>query len=230
MKVGVIVFPDSESHRDLIAAYKEATKWEVVEIWHKDDTLKGVDIVTLTGGFLNGACFNFQESPSPILEKVVDFARRGGYVWGIGDGFRALCKLGLLPGSLLSNTGGRFVSKNVHLLPDSRQAAITWHLDSSMVFKVPIAHSVGRYVADEIELSEMRQNGQILFRYCDRFGNLSVDFNPDGSIENIAGITNEEKNVFGMMAHPERAVLTSSGNQGGVPIFESLQRFFRNKR
>lgn len=230
MRVGVILFPDSESHRDVIAAFKESTKWEVVEIWHKDESLKGVDIIALTGGYLNGASFGVQETPSPILPKVVEFAKMGGYVWGIGDGFRALCNLGLLPGRLLPNSDGRFVSKNVHILPDSRQAAITWHLDSSMIFKVPIAHSVGRYVADAIELSDMRQNGQILFRYCDRFGNLSVDYNPDGSIENIAGVANDEKNVFGMMAHPERAVLKSSGNQGGRPIFDSLQRFFRNKK
>jgi len=230
MKVGVVLFPDSENHRDVIAAYKEVTKWEVVEIWHKDDTLKGVDMVTLTGGYLNGACFAIQDAPSPILKKIVEFANRGGYVWGIGDGFRTLCKLGLLPGSILPNTDGRFVSKNIYVMPDSRQTAITWHLDSSMVFKVPIAHSCGRYVADILELSDMRQNGQILFRYCDRFGNLSVDFNPDGSIENIAGVANENKNVFGLMAHPERAVLKSSGNQGGVAIFESLQWFFRNKK
>jgi len=229
MKVGVIVFPDTESHRDVVAAFKEVTTWEVVEIWHKDDSLKGVDLLVITGGYIQGANFVEVESPSPILPIIVAFAQRGGYVWGIGSGFYALCKMGLLPGEIRPNCGGKFICKNIYLLSDSRQAAITWNVDSSTVIRVPIAHSRGAYYADQTDLSDMRQNGQILLRYCDRNGNLSVEFNPDGSVENIAGICNEPKNVMGMMAHPERAVLLSSGNSGGLPIFESLHRFFRGK-
>ena len=229
MKVGVIVFPDSESHRDVVAAFKEVTTWDVKEIWHKDDSLKGVDLLVTAGGYIQGANFVEEESPSPILSKIVAFAHKGGYVWGIGNGFYALCKLDLLPGEIRPNISGKFISKNVFLLSDSRQAAITWNIDSSTIMRVPLAHSRGAYFASQSELSEMRLNGQILLRYCDKNGNLSMDFNPDGSVENIAGICNEPKNVMGLMAHPERAVLLSSGNSGGLPVFESLQRFFRGK-
>ncbi|SDC82714.1 phosphoribosylformylglycinamidine synthase I [Williamwhitmania taraxaci] len=229
MKVGVVVFPDSESHRDVVAAFKEVTTWEVVEIWHKDDSLKGVDLLVITGGFIPGINFVAEESPSPILLKIVTFAKRGGYVWGIGNGFYALCKLGLLPGEIRSNTDGRFIGRNVYLLTDSRQAAITWNIESSTIMRIPLAHNRGAYFASQTELLDLRIGGQILLRYCDKNGNLSVDFNPDGSVENIAAICNEHKNVMGMMAHPERAVLLSSGNTGGYPIFESLQRFFRGK-
>ena len=229
MKVGVVVFPDSESHRDVVAAFREVTPWSVVEIWHKDDSLKGVDLLVTTGGYIQGASFAEEESPSPILPKIVSFAEKGGYVWGIGSGFYALCKLGLLPGEIRVNSSGKFISKNIYLLSDSRQAAITWNIDSSTVMRVPIAHSRGAYFANQSDLSDMRLNGQILLRYCDKNGNLSVDFNPDGSVENIAGVCNEPKNVMGIMAHPERAVLLSSGNSGGLPIFEALHRFFRGK-
>lgn len=229
MKVGVVVFPDSESHRDVVAAFKEVTPWSVVEIWHKDDSLKGVDLLVTTGGYVQGANFIEEETPSPILKTVASFAQKGGYVWGIGNGFYALCKLGLLPGEIRPNICGKFISKNIYLLSDSRQAAITWNIESSTVVRVPIAHSRGAYFADQSDLLDMRIGGQILLRYCDKNGNLSVDFNPDGSVENIAAICNEQKNVMGMMAHPERAVLASSGNSGGLPIFDALQRFFRGK-
>lgn len=229
MKVGVVVYPDSECHRDVVAAFKEVTTWDIVEIWHKDESLKGVDLLVTTGGYVQGANFVEEEAPSPILTEIAAFAKRGGYVWGIGSGFYALCKAGLLPGEVRPNQGGRFISKNAYLLSDSRHTAITWNIESSTVLKVPIAHSRGAYYANQADLLDMRIGGQILLRYCDKFGNLSVDFNPDGSVENIAAICNEQKNVMGMMAHPERAVLLSSGNSGGLPIFESLQRFFRGK-
>jgi len=153
---------------------------------------------------------------------VVRFARKGGFVFGVCNGFQILCEAGLLPGTLLHNDHQKFSCKNIYIKPDNDNTSITSLLDKNSAYKIPIAHGEGRYYADNDTLKSMRLNDQILFRYCDENGVISEEANPNGSIENIAGVCNENKNVFGMMPHPERAADIELGNVDGRAIFESI--------
>jgi phosphoribosylformylglycinamidine synthase len=231
MKFGVVVFPGSNCDRDTIYVLGTIMEQEVVELWHKDTDLKGVDVVVLPGGFSygdylrSGALAKF----SPIMGKVIEFASNGGFVFGICNGFQILCESGLLPGALLHNHHKKFTCKNVYLIPDSKTAPLTAYLPRANALKIPIAHGEGRYYADRETLAQMRMNGQILFRYCDESGNISEAVNPNGSIENIAGVCNEGMNVFGMMPHPERASDDELGNTDGRLIFESLIKSIQEK-
>jgi phosphoribosylformylglycinamidine synthase len=204
---------------------------QVVELWHKDTDLQNVDVIVLPGGFSygdylrSGALARF----SPIMEKVIEFAKLGGYVFGVCNGFQILCEAKLLPGALLHNNNQKYECKNVYILPDSKTAAPTMFLPRGRALKIPIAHGEGRYYADKDTLASMRINGQILFRYCDEEGSISEAVNPNGSVENIAGICNDKFNVFGMMPHPERASDDELGNTDGRLILESLIRFIEEK-
>lgn len=200
---------------------------QVVELWHKDTVLpEGLDAIVLPGGFSygdylrSGALAKF----SPIMARVVEFANQGGYVLGICNGFQILCESGLLPGALLHNDNQKFVCRNIYLTPDSRTTALTQYLPKTRALKIPIAHGEGRYYASQEVIADMRSNGQILFRYCDENGRLGEQFNPNGSMENIAGVCNAAHNVFGMMPHPERAADAELGNTDGLLILESLVR------
>lgn len=200
---------------------------QVVELWHKDTVLpEGLDAIVLPGGFSygdylrSGALAKF----SPIMARVVEFANQGGYVLGICNGFQILCESGLLPGALLHNDNQKFVCRNIYLTPDSRTTALTQYLPKTRALKIPIAHGEGRYYASQEVIADMRSNGQILFRYCDENGRLGEQFNPNGSMENIAGVCNATHNVFGMMPHPERAADAELGNTDGLLILESLVR------
>jgi phosphoribosylformylglycinamidine synthase I len=231
MKAGVVIFPGSNCDHDMIYVLRDIMEQEVVELWHKDTDLQGVNAIILPGGFSygdylrSGAIARF----SPIMENVIRFARDGGFVFGVCNGFQILCEAGLLPGALLHNSNQKFVCKNVFILPDNDDTVLTSLLDKSRAFKIPIAHGEGRYFADDETLKQMRLNGQILFRYCDEKGVISADSNPNGSIENIAGVCNREKNVFGMMPHPERAADIELGNTDGKFIFESILAMIRVK-
>jgi phosphoribosylformylglycinamidine synthase len=200
-------------------------------LWHKYTDLQNVDVVVLPGGFSygdylrSGALARF----SPIMEKVVEFANSGGYVFGVCNGFQILCESGLLPGALLHNHTQKFECKNVYLIPDSKSSALTAFLEKDRPLKIPIAHGEGRYYADKESLANMRINGQILFRYCNEDGLISEMVNPNGSVENIAGVCNINFNVYGMMPHPERAADDELGNTDGRLIFESLIRFIKDK-
>lgn len=225
MKFGVVIFPGSNCDRDTVYVLRNILEQEVVTLWHKESELdKSIDAIVLPGGFSygdylrSGALAKF----SPIMNRVVEFARNGGYVFGICNGFQILCESGLLPGALLHNTNQKFICKNIHLIPDSRLAPPTRFLPKDRVLKIPIAHGEGRYFADRDTLAKMRINGQILFRYCDETGTVSESANPNGSLENIAGVCNEEMNVFGMMPHPERASDDELGNTDGRLILESI--------
>jgi phosphoribosylformylglycinamidine synthase len=204
---------------------------EVIELWHKNTDLQDVDAVVLPGGFSygdylrSGALARF----SPIMSKVIEFANNGGFVLGVCNGFQILCEAGLLPGALLHNNSQKFECKNVFLLPDSKTAALTAFLERGKALKIPIAHGEGRYYADKDCLAGMRINGQILFRYSDQEGSISEAVNPNGSVENIAGVCNEKFNVFGMMPHPERAADDELGNTDGRLVFESLIRYCKDK-
>jgi len=231
MKFGVVIFPGSNCDQDTIYVLKNLLEQEVVELWHKSTDLQGVDVVILPGGFSygdylrSGALARF----SPIMQKVIEFANNGGYVFGICNGFQTLCEAGLLPGALMHNNSRKFSCKNIFLIPDSKTAALTTFLPRNSALKIPIAHGEGKYFADRETIAEMRMNGQILFRYCDENGNISESVNPNGSLENIAGICNKTMNVFGMMPHPERASDDELGNTDGRLIFESLIRYLKER-
>jgi phosphoribosylformylglycinamidine synthase len=224
MKFGVLIFPGSNCDHDMVYTLKTVLKQEVVELWHKDVDLQNVDAIAIPGGFSfgdylrSGAIAKF----SPIMEKVIEFANNGGFVFGICNGFQILCESGLLPGALLHNENQKFISKNIYLKPDNNNTNFTSLLNKNRAYKIPIAHGEGKYFANEDVLAEMRQNDQILFRYCDKEGKVNNNANPNGSIENIAGICNKNKNVYGMMPHPERASDETLKNTDGKEILESM--------
>lgn len=226
MKFGVVTFPGSNCDEDMVYVLQDLMGQQVERLWHKDTDLKGVDFVVLPGGFSygdylrSGAIAKF----SPIMDEVIAHANKGGYVMGICNGFQILTESGLLPGALLHNNNQKFICKNVYLKPASESAAITRGLEDK-AYKIPIAHGEGRFFAPEDMLKSIEDNDQVIFRYCDASGNVSVEHNPNGAINNIAGITNAGKNVFGMMPHPERAADRSLGNVDGKEIFESLLKF-----
>ncbi len=230
MKFGVLIFPGSNCDHDMVYVLKNILKQEVVELWHKDSDLQNVDAIAIPGGFSfgdylrSGAIAKF----SPIMESVIEFANNGGFVFGVCNGFQILCESGLLPGALLHNENQKFICKNVYLKADNNNSAFTAFVDKNKAIKIPIAHGEGKYFANEETLAEMRQNSQILFRYCDADGNITKDANPNGSIENIAGICNAQKNVFGMMPHPERAADITIGNTDGLFILESMIKTLLN--
>tara|TARA_Y100000589_G_scaffold132495_1_gene126452 strand:+ start:128382 stop:129023 length:642 start_codon:yes stop_codon:yes gene_type:complete len=197
---------------------------EVVNLWHKDHDLQGADFIVLPGGFSygdylrSGAIARF----SPIMEEVVNHAKKGGYVLGICNGFQILCEAGLTPGVLLHNNNQQFICENVYLKPETTNSLITRNLDTNKALKIPIAHGEGRYFNTEDAIKELNDNDQVLFRYSTPNAEISEDVNPNGSIENIAGVCNKERNVFGMMPHPERAADEELGNTDGRLLFESI--------
>lgn len=224
MKFGVVIFPGSNCDEDMIYVLNEIVEQKVVRLWHKDSDLQSVDAIILPGGFSygdylrSGALARF----SPIMKSVIEFANNGGFVFGVCNGFQILCETGLLPGALLHNNNQKFICKNTFIKADNVDSSITRLLNPDRALKIPIAHGEGRYYADSETLKNMRINKQILFRYCDENGLINSDNNPNGSVENIAGICNEAKNVYGMMPHPERASDDELGNTDGRIIFESI--------
>ena len=225
MKFGVLVFPGSNCDDDAVRVLDEVMGQDVVKIWHKETTLPSdVDCLIVPGGFSYGdylrcgAIARF----SPIMKAVVAFAEAGGYVFGICNGFQILCEAHLLPGALLRNAGQKFICKNVFLKPMTPHSALTADLDLSRPLKIPIAHAEGRYYADVETLAGLVENDQILFAYCTENGDITEGANPNGASLNIAGICNAQRNVFGMMPHPERASETALGNTDGRQLFESL--------
>ena len=224
MKFGVITFPGSNCDQDMIYVLEKIMGFEVVNLWHKDNDLQGAEFIILPGGFSygdylrSGAIANY----SPIMEKVVEHANNGGYVLGICNGFQILCESKLLPGTLLHNNHQKFVCKNTYIKADNNASAINQGLDTSEALKIPIAHAEGRYFATEEMLKEMHENNQVIFRYCNENGEVNAASNPNGSLESIAGVCNKNKNVFGMMPHPERAADMELGNTDGLKIFEAM--------
>ncbi len=224
MRFGVVTFPGSNCDHDMIYVLRTIMGQEVESLWHKDKDLKGCDFIVLPGGFSygdylrSGAIARF----SPIMEKVIEHANKGGYVMGICNGFQILCESGLLPGALLHNNNQRFICKNVFIKAASKDALVTKHIPKNEVLKIPIAHGEGRYYTDEKTIKQLKENNQILFHYCDEQGNVTKESNPNGSLENIAGVCNSGKNVFGMMPHPERAADEVLNNTDGKLIFESI--------
>lgn len=235
MKFGVVIFPGSNCDFDVIYSLGRILKQKVNVLWHKDRDLKKSDFIILPGGFSYGdylragAIARF----SPIMEKVINFADSGGYVLGICNGFQILCEAGLLPGVLLYNTNRKFICKNQYIKAVNYDTVLTKKIISAKggknALKIPIAHAEGRYYAEENVLNAMKKNNQIIFKYCDKDGNILIEANPNGSLENIAGVSNKKMNVFGMMPHPERASETKLGNTDGKIIFKSIIEFFYEK-
>lgn len=224
MKFGVVIFPGSNCDEDIIYTLEKIMGQEVVRLWHKDHDLQGAEFIVLPGGFSfgdylrSGAIARF----SPIMQEVIRFAGKGGNVLGICNGFQILAEAGLVPGALLHNPSRKFMCKNIYLKPATVHSLITSSLDPARVLKIPIAHGEGNYFADADTQKHLEDNDQVLFRYCDEDGNVTADACPNGSLLNIAGVCNKERNVFGMMPHPERAADAMLGNQDGLGIFESI--------
>jgi phosphoribosylformylglycinamidine synthase len=224
MKFGVVIFPGSNCDRDLIDTLSKLSDQPVEELWHKDTDLKGVDFIFLPGGFSYGDYLRSGAIAklSPIMQSVKEHADKGGYVMGICNGFQILCESGLLPGALLRNDHQKFLCKNVYLRPINTELKITNSLDSNKSYTIPIAHGEGNYYADKATIEEIEANNQVIFRYCDINGNVTKESNPNGSLNNIAGICNKGKNVFGMMPHPERCFSEYLFNTDGQAIFNSI--------
>jgi phosphoribosylformylglycinamidine synthase subunit PurQ / glutaminase len=223
-KFGVVVFPGSNCDHDAYHALKHVMQQDAEFIWHKNTSLGDVDAVILPGGFSygdylrTGAIARF----SPVMREVVKFAEAGGTVIGICNGFQILLEAGLLPGAMLRNRSLQFICKYVTLKVENAHTRFTSACTPGGLLKIPIAHGEGNYFADDDTLAELRDNGQIVFRYSDEHGNTTDETNPNGSLLNIAGIVNKQGNVLGMMPHPERAVESELGSTDGRTIFTSI--------
>ncbi|MBX5468423.1 MAG: phosphoribosylformylglycinamidine synthase subunit PurQ [Thermoleophilaceae bacterium] len=215
MKLGVVRFPGSCDELDALRACRLVGDAEL--LWHRDRDLRGVDAVVIPGGFSYGdylragAIARF----APVMGAVGEFARSGGLVLGICNGFQVLCEAGLLPGALLPNLSLRFVCRQVDLVVERADTPFTRACDPGEVLSIPVKHTTGRYYAPERILDELEANGQVLLRYAE-------GQNPNGSLRDIAGVANERKNVFGLMPHPEHAVDPLTGSTDGARIFESI--------
>lgn len=225
MKWAVLQFPGSNCAQDLIHVLRSVMGKDAAYLWHKDRTLGNAEVVLVPGGFSYGdylrcgAIARF----SPIMRAVADFAAEGGFVLGICNGFQILCEAGLLPGCLIRNRGLQFVCREVALRVENADVPFTGRMDVGQVLRMPVAHGEGNYFADEATLSRIEGNGQVVFRYCE-------ESNPNGSVNDIAGICNERGNVLGMMPHPERAAEAALASADGRLIFESLADAVRARR
>lgn len=226
MKFGVIVFPGSNCDRDMQHALQDDLKQEVVMLWHKDRDLSMFDTddcIVLPGGFSYGdylrcgALARF----SPMMEQLIQFANRGGKVLGVCNGFQILCESGLLPGVLLQNDHQKFVCKNVFIKSEDTRNIIGDNVGSK-ILKIPVAHGEGRYHADAATMASLKEHNQIVFRYCNEKGEIHLHSNPNGATDNIAGICNKERNVYGMMPHPERACSDALNNIDGRAILKAF--------
>ncbi|HTF37653.1 MAG TPA: phosphoribosylformylglycinamidine synthase subunit PurQ [Blastocatellia bacterium] len=224
MKFGVVMFPGSNCDHDTYHVISKVIGQPVDFLWHRQNTVADCDAVILPGGFSygdylrTGAIARF----SPVMGAVKEFASRGGLVMGICNGFQILCEAGLLPGALLRNKDLRFICDHINIRIEATDTPYTNRCQRGQVLSVPIAHGDGNYFCDSETLAELQRENRIIFRYSAANGNLEADANPNGSLDNIAGICNRERNVLGMMPHPERASEQLLGSSDGRIIFYSL--------
>ena len=222
MKFGVVVFPGANCDQDCVDVLKDVLCQPVVTLWHQDTSLKGCEAIVLPGGFSygdylrTGAIARF----SPIMRSITRFAREGGLVIGICNGFQILLESGLLPGAMLRNVGLKFICKFVNLRVERTDTPFTNRFQPGQVIRLPIAHNEGRYTVDAKTLKAVRE--QVVFRYCSEDGQLLEAANPNGSTDFIAGVTNERGNIMGLMPHPERASEAELGSSDGRLVFESM--------
>jgi phosphoribosylformylglycinamidine synthase len=224
MKFGVVVFPGSNCDHDAFYAVGNILKKPVEFIWHQSEELAGSDAIILPGGFAygdylrTGAIARF----SPVMKSVEKFAKSGGLVLGICNGFQVLLEAGLLPGAMMRNAGLRFICRHVHIRVEQTDTPATCSATKGQVLKIPIAHNDGNYMCDEATLAELEKNRQVVFRYTTPDGSDDAAGNPNGSVNNIAGICNRERNIIGLMPHPERAVESALDSADGLVIFQSM--------
>lgn len=224
VKFGVVVLPGSNCDHDCYRVVKEVLGEPVEFIWHKETSVEGLDVIILPGGFSYGdylragAIAQF----SPLMDSVKRFAEGGGLVLGICNGFQILLELGLLPGAMLRNRSLKFICEYVNLRVENADTPFTNQCSEGETLRIPIAHNEGAYFVDGATLDELKRGRQVIFRYCDDRGEVSQESNPNGALENIAGITNKRGNVLGMMPHPERCAEGALGSADGLKIFRSL--------
>jgi phosphoribosylformylglycinamidine synthase I len=231
LRFGVVVFPGSNCDHDTFHVLKEVCGQDTFYLWHKDHDLNNVDCVILPGGFSygdylrSGAIAKF----SPLMQELQEFAQKGGLVLGICNGFQVLLELELLPGAMLRNKNLKFLCEHVHLKIENDQTPFSILGHRNQVLNIPIAHFDGNYYASPATIEEIKTNNQIVFRYSDKEGKITEEANVNGSLENIAGLTNKQRNVLGMMPHPERASESLLGSEDGRIIFESIIHHLENK-
>lgn len=224
MTFGILIFPGAHGDKELVRVIRDGFGQKVRVVWNQETSLDGIDVLFIPGGFpckgssTSTSCLN----DSPVITSMVEYARQGKVLVGIGNGFRALCETGLLPGEIRMNKSQRYICKNTFIKPDNDYTAITNKLSNSRAYQIPIATGYGRFTAKDDTLIRMRHQEQILFRYCDADGRISEEINVTGSVDNIAGVCNEKKNVFGLIPQPERAVFAMGGKNDGKEIFSSL--------
>src|SRR5437764_1285456 len=224
MHFGIVVFPGTNCDTDTLWVVRELLQQPAEPVWHEDTDLRRFDAILLPGGFAHGdylragAIARF----SPVMEAVAEFARAGRPVMGICNGFQVLVEAGLLPGAMMRNTGLRYICRHVHIRVEQTDTPFTCAAPRGQILRVPIAHNEGNYNVDEATLAELEKNRQILFRYTTPDGSDDAAGNPNGSLHNIAGICNRERNVAGLMPHPERAVESSLDSADGLVIFKSM--------
>ena len=224
MRWGVIVFPGSCDDHDVYDCLKRVLKQKVEFLWHKDRLPANIDAVVLPGGFSYGDYLRCGAMGrfSPIMQDVIEFASRGGLVLGICNGFQILCESGLLPGALVRNASLQFVCKPVYLRVEETDTPFTSSTKKGQLLRLPVKHGEGCYYADPATLERLKENRQILLRYVDAKGRPTTTANPNGSLDNIAGICNESRNVFGLMPHPEDASEKILGSEDGLKVFSSM--------
>jgi phosphoribosylformylglycinamidine synthase len=228
LNIGIIVFPGSNCDRDCAHVISGVMGHSAHLIWHQEHALQGMDAIILPGGFSYGDYLRTGSIArfSPIMEAVIEFANLGGLVLGICNGFQILLEAGLLPGAMLRNTGLSFICEDAYVRVENAETPFTNTCESGQIIKLPIAHAEGNYYTDPVTLSALQANAQIVFRYCDKDGQVTMSSNPNGSIDNIAGIRNAKGNVLGLMPHPERCAEKIFDNQDGHFIFESMLASF----
>jgi len=223
-KFGVVVFPGSNCDHDTYYVLRKVLNLDAIFLWHKQTSLENCDVIILPGGFSygdylrTGAIARF----SPIMNEVIKFANNGGYIIGICNGFQILLEAGLLPGVMVRNESLNFVCKDVYLKIENKDTVFTKDINGKSSLKIPIAHGEGNYFADAETLEKLKQNKQIVFKYCSNDGSIINEANPNGSVMNIAGITNKQGNVMGMMPHPERSSDSVLGKMDGSLIFRAM--------
>jgi phosphoribosylformylglycinamidine synthase subunit PurQ / glutaminase len=224
MKFGVLVFPGSNCDRDTWHVVSDLARQPVVYLWHDSADLENCDAILVPGGFAygdylrTGAIARF----SPVMQSVRRFADAGGLVLGICNGFQILCEAGLLPGALMRNAGLRYICRQVSLRTETAESPFTHTLTKGQVLKIPIGHMEGNYFCDEVTLAQLNRQDRIVFRYCTPDGEVTAEANPNGSLENIAGVLSEGRNVLGMMPHPDRSSEALLGSADGLSIFQSM--------
>jgi phosphoribosylformylglycinamidine synthase I len=224
MKFGVVVFPGSNCDHDAFYAIGNVLQKPVEFIWHQSENLANCDAVILPGGFAfgdylrTGAIARF----SPVMKSVEKFAKGGGMVLGICNGFQILCEAGLLPGAMMRNSGLRYICRHLHIRIEQTNTPFTSAAQKGQVLKMPIAHNDGNYTCDDATLAELEKNRQVIFRYTTPDGSDDNAGNPNGAVHNIAGVCNRGRNVVGLMPHPERAVESALGSNDGLVVFQSM--------